>query len=182
MRARVTRSLFQYFTTLIGEPPTAIPARRQIMPEQVGEALPYMAIMDCERIEAPKYRLAGTIYSEYFGIDPTGRDYLDFVPPARHGAAIASFKACLEHRCGMLMQILGASANGQERVTESIALPVRDDATGRPRFLYISDVALEEFGWTMDKTLFTKRIEVQERLFIDLGFGHPARYLDHRVR
>jgi hypothetical protein len=173
----VTRKFLDVYADLVPTGATRLPMRAQMAPEHLVQCLPYMAIMDCGDLEAPFYRLAGTIYSQYFGTNPTGRNYLSYVPEHRHAAVKESFGTCLHQPGGMLMKILGASAEGHERTTETLGLPVADDATGLARFIYLTTVALEDVGWTDDATLFTKRIDVLERRFLDIGFGTPATYL-----
>lgn len=183
MKRRVTLDFFETYQRLQARvedcdlPVGRLPRHSEMLPEELMRSLPHMAIMDCANLDAPFYRLAGTVYIEYFGCNPTGHNYLDYVPVARHHIVKASFGTCLEHRCGMLMNILAVAANGHERITETIALPVGDDASDAPRFLFMTTVALHEAGWVTDATLFTKRVEVLKRYFLDLGFGLPSQYL-----
>lgn len=173
----VTQRFLDVYADLVVTRPPRLPLRSEMAPEHLVQCLPYMAIMDCGNLQAPFYRLAGTIYAQYFGTDPTGKNYLNYVPEHRHGAVKESFGTCLHQPCGMLMKIRGASAEGRERTTETLGLPVADDATGFARFIYLTTVALEDVGWTDDATLFTKRIDVLERKFLNIGFSTPATYL-----
>ena len=183
MRRQVTQDFCAIFARLqerVAEcdlPVKRLPRHGEMRPEELMRVLPYMAIMDCSNLDAPFYRLAGTVYIEYFGCNPTGHNYLEYVPAARHHIVKAAFATCLDHQCGMLMNIHSVAGNGHERITETIALPVGDDANDRPRYLYMTTVALEEAGWVTDESLFTKRVEVLKRYFLDLGFGLPTHYL-----
>lgn len=170
----ISLHLLDYYTGLYAQ--QGMPVRSAIDPSGMRPCLPHMAIMDCDTPAQPRYRLAGESYIQLLGTNPTGKAYLDFVPPARHATAAEAYVACMTYRCGMLTELVTTGRFGQEVICEVVNLPACDDVDPtRPRFLYVTLVPQGDNGWQSSRdTEFSKYREVRKRAFIDLGFGTPA--------
>jgi hypothetical protein len=154
-----------------------VPCHAEMRSGGLTAFLPYMAVMDCRDRLAPRFLSAGAKYIEFFGTDPTGRDYLDFVPTSRTAAALESFDHCMRLPCAMTMRIVGVSVAGQQRFTETVGVPVAAEPAGPPAFLYLTSVVLTTLGRNEDTGAFSKRVAVTGRRFVDIGFGCPSSFL-----
>ena len=165
-----------YYRALLEVHDGRVPRENDMRSNGLTPFRPYMGVMDCRDRLTPRYRMVGARYAEYFGADPTGRSYLDFVPEQRKSAALEAFDLCMRLPCVMMARILGVSVTGQERLAETVGLPVADDATGAPAFLYMTSIVLAVLGQNQDPAAITKRIGVMGRQFVDIGFGCPDIY------
>ena len=66
------RQLYDYWRACAGD--RALPARHDILPEDIAQLLPNVSLMEVDgEIESLKIRLAGTEIRDIYGFEPTGR-------------------------------------------------------------------------------------------------------------
>jgi hypothetical protein len=175
LKSPVSRHFLDYYAGL--QEGGVLPGRAAIDPIALKPCLPYMVIMDCQVPAAPRYRLAGEAYIQLLGANPVGRPYLDFVPPERHATASEAYVACMQHRCGMLTELVTVTRVGREVLCEALNLPVCDqDGGAAARYLYVTLVPFGDRHWDLDQTRFSRYSEVRFRGFIDVGSGTPDRF------
>lgn len=174
LKSPVSRHFLNYYIRL--QNGSGLPGKAMVDPIALKPCLPYMVIMDCEVPAAPRYRLAGDSYIQLLGANPTGKPYLDFVPPERHTAASEAYVACMQHRCGMLTELVTVTRIGREILCEALNLPVAAEGADTARYLYVTLIPFGDGRWDLDETRFSRYSEVRFRGFIDVGFGTPDRF------
>lgn len=174
LKSPISRHFLDYYASLRSS--GALPIKAAIDPIALKPCLPNMVIMDCEIPAAPRYRLAGDSYIQLLGANPMGKAYLDFVPPERHAIASEAYVACMQHRCGMLTELVTVTRIGREILCEALNLPVGGQDGHQARYLYVTLVPFGDGRWDLDETRFSRYSEVRFRGFIDVGFGTPDRF------
>lgn len=172
-----SRTLIEHFSAEMARAAGRLPVRSSIDPGALRSCLPRMAILDISNPLDPVYRLAGTEYCTFIGLDPTGRRYLELVPESRRRSAAEAYVAMAEHGCAMVTNLVASSDRGRERLFEVLNVPVRgDEGDGRVRYVYVVFSPLDDFGWSWDRSEFSHYRTVMFRAFIDLGGGVPETF------
>lgn len=116
--------------------PVGVPPKRGFDPSAVPpHLLPNLAIY--ERIAPDRFRIRvmGTEVVRRVGIEGTGRNVLDLLPPGPGRDRIAGFmNALLDHPCGGRSVVEDLFPSGRRSTVDILRLPLAD-ADGRPRFL-----------------------------------------------
>ncbi len=149
-----------------------VPLRPVFDPLAVPRLLPSMLICDLCEPGIVRIRLMGTSMVSSFGFDPTGRDYLDLVDPARRQAAYAGFTVPAGHPCGM--RVLGENRyeSGRTLTVETAGFPFRrDDGAGMQMVFVGTRVDATAGNWPNYGA--TVSFHVYEREFIDICAGVP---------
>ncbi len=173
-----SRTLLEHFRAEMARAGNRLPVRASIDPGALRTCLPRMAILDISNPLDPVYRLAGTEYCTFIGLDPTGRRYLDLVPESRRQSAAEAYVAMAAHGCAMVTNLVASSDRGRERLFEVLNVPVRDDDSDRIRYVYVVFSPLDDFGWSWDRSDFSHYRTVMLRAFVDLGGGVPETFND----
>lgn len=182
LKNAASRTLLAHFRQEMERAGGRLPIRAAIDPGALRSCLPRMAILDISNPKDPVYRLAGTEYCGFIGLDPTGRRYLDLVPTARRNAAAEAYVAIAAHGCAMLTNLVASSDRGRERLFEVLNVPVRDHAGATDvRYVYVAFSPLDDFGWSWDRADFSNYRTVMFRAFVDLGCGTPEAFNDKPV-
>ncbi len=148
-----------------------VPARADFDPIAVPRLLPTFVIHELIAPDDIRIRLAGTAIREHYGVEITGRNYLDFVPEERRAMASRAIHLVCERPCGMLARITSSTESGALMINESLALPLRDDA-GRCRLVYYqSNTRPQVAREPGDDPL--RLHETVRRRFYDIGAGVP---------
>lgn len=179
LKNAASRTLLNHFRTEMERADGRLPIRAAIDPGALRTCLPRMAILDISNPLDPVYRLAGTEYCGFIGLDPTGRRYLDLVPAARRQAAAEAYVAIAAHGCAMVTNLVASSDRGRERLFEVLNVPVRDQSgSDDVRYVYVVFSPLDDFGWSWDRSDFSNYRTVMFRAFVDLGRGTPGTFND----
>ena len=149
-----------------------IPSRMDFDPCLQGPILSTYIIHELISPETVRIRLVGTKMREGFGMDPTGRNYLDFVEPARRTKASRAIFLVCEQPCGMLVNLKSKTQTGRMYMNETFALRMRDNE-GRARLVYYqsNSAPLDEYRDASSDQLVM--LDIAKRIFIDIGAGIP---------
>jgi hypothetical protein len=148
-----------------------IPSRQDFDPCTQGPILSSYIIHELVSPDLVRLRLVGTKHLEGFGADVTGRNYLDFVKPARRPKASRAIHLVCEQPCGMLITLRSKTQEGRLYLNETFALPMRDN-DGRARLVYYqsNSAPLAEYRPPSDKLAV---LDIHQRVFIDIGAAIP---------
>ena len=148
-----------------------IPSRLDFDPCTQGPILSSYIIHELVAPDFIRLRLVGTKHLPGFGADVTGRNYLDFVEPARRAKASRAIHLVCEQPCGMLVTLQSKTQEGRLYLNETFALPMRDN-DGQARLVYYqsNSAPLAEYRPPSDKLAV---LDIHKRIFIDIGAGMP---------
>lgn len=171
---RPCRDLFDYWCAL--RPPGRLPLRSQIDPGAIRPLLPRLYILERQDDGTVTVRLAGTALRQLYGLEMTGRDMLDLVPPQHHPTRRWRVAAAAAQPCGMLYVRQHRYTSGALDEVESIFLPlaVEDEPPEAPARQFIG-LAASQSGrrWIAEEERGTLLPPHRFR-FLDLGYGVPA--------
>lgn len=172
-RSARCQALSDYWWNLRAETPDSVPTRAMIDPGQIKPLLPYLLIHDLATPGMSILRLVGTAIAERFGVDPTGRNYLDFVSPERQADAYQHLYSTATHPCGMRVINRARYQSGKWTVAEAVGFPLRHHSSGTPMMLFVDDL-VEEVQYDMDqRERPVEMFHIPERDYLDVGFGVP---------
>lgn len=150
-----------------------VPHRRDFDPTAIPRLLPRLIMHEVIDRKRLHLRLVGTKLVERYGMDITGRDYLDFVPDDRKESAITAMNAAIDRPAGMLVGMNIKTTEGRVYRAESLGLPLTQGADRPPLYIFHSAEA-ENYGYMFERDGALKHFGVSERVFLDIGAGVPA--------
>lgn len=169
-RSKRSRAFAEYWATLPKR--DLIPSRADFDPGEQGPILSTYVIHELVSPEEIIVRLAGTAVGEGYGFETTGHNYLDLVAEERRPSASRAIHLICEHPCGMVVRLATETKTGLVRISEVLALPMRD-ADGAARLVYYQanpEPVANNSAADEDELV---NIDVGGRLFIDIGAGVP---------
>lgn len=149
-----------------------VPARADFDPSEVPELLPHMIMHELIDRRRSRLRLVGTALVERYGMDITGRDYLEFVPPERREIAMNGLLRAVEQPAGMRVLMNIRTSTGRACLAESFGLPL-SQPEGRPPILLFHSIEIENYGHGIVDDGRLEHFGVSERTYIDIGNGVP---------
>jgi len=167
------QALSDYWWNLRAETPDDVPTRAMIDPGQIKPLLPYLVIHDLATPGKSVLRLVGTAIAARFGVDPTGRNYLDFVSSERQAEAYHHLYSTATHPCGMRVINHARYQSGKWTIAESVGFPLRHHNTGGPLMLFLDDLVEEENYDLEQRRRPVELFHIPERDYLDVGFGVP---------
>jgi len=170
--AKACRDLVEYWAGLC--PPGTLPRRSQVDPGAILPLLPYLYILGVAD-DGVTIRLAGTALRQLYGLEMTGRDMLDLVPPEHRAARRWRVACAARHPCGMSYIRTHRYPSGATDDLETIFLPLagEDPADGLRARQFIGIAAsTSDRRWIADEEPGTL-MPPHAFQFLDVGFGIP---------
>lgn len=172
-RSEGSRALEAYWQSI--RPANGIPNRTDLKPSDIPHLLPNLLLMEVHPDPHRQLlvRLAGTFLHDLWKIEPTGLDYLNFIPSGEQDEIYAGFlKACAQP-CGRWRQVISNYDGGGSVRVETTFFPLINNKSDVPLVVvYVSALTqthqLLEGGATKLAS-FPAKAE-----WIDIGEGVPA--------
>jgi len=164
------QTLFDHWSQLrVG---SDLPQAKSLSPRALAPHLHNMVIQEVHSPLEVRYRLVGTSVVSRMGVDPTGKNLLDYVADQMHQAASLLFQFVSSHPCGALTSHLNIAGNGRAMDILSLYLPVAVAPGEVPRVVSIH--AQEEIVNYLPPSGQVKiGSALNGHAWIDLGFGQP---------
>lgn len=160
-----TERFAKYWRSL--DPGAVVPRRRSFDPTRIAPLLPGIALYEVLSPDEIVCRLAGTALVDHFGLELTGRNFLDFWPGTFRAAASGIVMECITAPRGILSKVITHSNEGREETTISVGFPLCDDESNCSRMIfYTSDFDRERIRVPREDPV--KSLEAPKNLFIDL--------------
>lgn len=149
-----------------------IPHRDSFRPEDVPRLLPNIVIHELVSPEVVRLRLVGSSVIDDYGQDITGRNYLDFVEPARRPKASRSLFLTCEQPAGMLAKMQSITQTGRVLTREAVTFPMRGDGNVA-NLAYACSSTSRERDYSSIEQDELRITNVARRTYIDIGAGLP---------
>ena len=125
-----------------------------------------------------RFILAGERLTEMLGgVQLTGLNNIDLVPPPQRPVRIARYLACANYPCGMHFVMAGLLTTGQQVGIEHLILPILPDIPNAPLQFIGTAQELETLevwpGDTLTDYQHTYRRIMDKVRFVDIGNGIP---------
>ena len=115
-----------------------VPRRSSFDPARISPLLPRIAIYEVKSKDEIIYRLAGTALVDRFGMEVTGKNFLDFWEGERREKAAAAMHECVTKPCGMFSRLTGISADGRVETSVAVGFPLLDENEACNRLVFYS--------------------------------------------
>lgn len=150
-----------------------LPLKQTFDPLEVPGLLPFMVMYELPQTGGAYFRLVGTKVVERIDHDPTGKNYLDFVPEARREKAYRHLIGMCEHPYGMGVLTRFILDSGKINTVETVGFPFYNQAENSFIVLFAGEqVENPSYGEeSQQKVVYNS---ILERSFFDLGKGVPA--------
>ena len=172
-RSEGSRAVEAYWRSIC-PPEGGVPHKDALNPAQIKAYLPNILLMEVHEQPERKLivRLAGTALRDLWHIEPTGHDYMNFLPLAEKDEVFEGFLKVAHHPCGRWRQVISNFAEGGSLRVETSLFPLHNSKGKEPIILVFVELLththeLERRGPTHFAS-FPARAE-----WIDLGFGTP---------
>ena len=152
----------------------SVPQKSQIVPRDLKQILPIMALFNVGEDGQPIFRLAGRdLVARRKSGDPTGKALSSFYTPDMHDMIGQIGQNVVEVPCGFSMYAKNLYTHGAWNSSYSMFLPLADD-DGRIRYAIGLIAMVEEpFHYAIESDEH-ESIEIIDGGYLDLGFGLPA--------
>ena len=155
-----------------------LPRRSQLTPRMLKDVLNSLFILEYLSPETIRFRLVGGRLTELLGgVQLTGQNNIDLVPPAQRPVRIARYLACANFPCGMHFAQPATLTTGLQVRIEHLILPILPDEAGDPlQFVGAAEEldAVEVWpGVSLADQQRTYRRVVDHVRFVDIGAGIP---------
>ncbi|WP_282610565.1 PAS domain-containing protein [Pelagibius sp. Alg239-R121] len=151
---------------------TSLPLKQQFDPVEVPKLLPYLVMYELPKSGGVLFRLVGTKVVERIDHDPTGMNYLDFVPEKRRAKAYGHLKRMCEHPYGMGVLTRFILDSGKINTVETLGFPFFNPRDESYIVLFAGE-QVEEPTYGEESKQKVVYNNILERSFFDLGNGVP---------
>ncbi|WP_425404974.1 hypothetical protein [Hwanghaeella sp.] len=166
------------YADMIEEAGGRIPAKSGLDISKFAKALPNVALFAVTLPDKWIYRIVGEAWKQRIGMNPTGRNYIDFVAGPRRGNAIASLQDVIAIPTAFRAIIEQTYSEGKKAQLEVLVIPLKSTEAGVDAFALFAAqlIAPVKFGPGDDPVVLGANII--ERDMIDLGFGVNEDFTD----
>jgi len=150
-----------------------MPRACDINPSDFVSLMPYMRYMRQVAPETVVFRVWGTKLTEWMGIDLTGINVFDYLPPEERAAEAHRLRILHDIPCGFVQQREVTDTRDIVHRFEFLTLPVGPGPDGARRFIgpgsLCDDVPSQAFELGAGSRTFIKAFS-----YLDIGFGVPT--------
>jgi hypothetical protein len=144
-----------------------IPRRSSFDPTRISPLLPGIAIYEIKSRDEIVYRLAGTALVDHFGMEVTGKNFLDFWEGERREMAADAMYNCITKPCGLFTKMTGVSHSGRVETSVSVGFPLLDENENCNRMVFYS-CGFDKPEYRVPGEDRIQSLEVQQSFFIQL--------------
>jgi hypothetical protein len=150
-----------------------LPGRAEIDPAALVAVLPWLSIVELRDPDTLIYRLSGTALRDILGLEATGRNMLDLVPPAsRRQRAYRNWVAATRP-CATAYEMNLIYPSGAVYAHEGIALPMAPARPGGPALLLRAFAPIPGMIW-YNRAEMPRAAGEYDFRFVDIGAGIAA--------
>jgi hypothetical protein len=167
----VCRAVWDYYTAARGE--RLLLPHAELAPTRLAAVLPNLMLFETQDADLHRIRLCGTAFRSWFGVDLTGRNWLDLSHPQDRRSRQRRIAQVALQPCGMATRIWQFRDGFPRRKFEAATLPLAPRREGGAAVML---VAMAELPNRLDdnEALDLSGLRRVDWSFIDLGAGTPA--------
>ncbi|MEP3115864.1 hypothetical protein [Nisaea sp.] len=155
-----------------------IPSKNGLDISKFGPIMARLALAAVSLDSTCTFRIAGEGLRERFSQKLVGTSYYNLVDPAHRSYAMQSMEMAVSIPCAFRVELLQKYDNGEERRSESCAVPLRSDEPGIDGFIMFADDEIDRLRPSAAARPVLVKSEVIRRELIDLGFGLDESFED----
>jgi hypothetical protein len=177
-RTPACRTLAQGYLSMLQSVGGAVPAKADLDLQNFVSIMPHLALVAITKPDRCVYRVAGEKLKERVGLNLSGRNYYEFVPPERREIAARAMHMVVDTPCAMRAEIQQSYSGGVAMMIEATGFPLRSAEAGVDGFILFADQAIERVEAYYDIQPQLQGANVIQRDLIDLGFGVDETFRD----
>ncbi|TNE62833.1 MAG: PAS domain-containing protein [Alphaproteobacteria bacterium] len=155
-----------------------LPAKRDVTPAVFGDFLRRMAMTEMRAPQNLLIFFAGSEFEHNAGLDITGRNYYDLLPPAFFKPMTTFHENLLGTPCGACIADVIVTSSGARYLHETIQLPLTD-GMGTVRYLMGYGLARKPAGDDGYRVQASHQPgNIKELHYLDLGAGAPGERIE----
>ncbi len=144
-----------------------VPRRDSFDPVRISPLLPGIAIYEVKSRDEIIYRLAGTALVDKFGMEVTGKNFLDFWEGEGREKAANAMYECVSRPCGMFSKLMGVSMNGRVETSVAVGFPLLDKNEVCNRLVFYSS-GFDYENLRVPEEDQIQSLEAEQTIFIQL--------------
>ncbi|MDF2366441.1 PAS domain-containing protein [Sneathiella sp.] len=145
----------------------AVPHRSSFDPTRISPLLSGIAIYEVMSRDEIIYRLAGTALVDKFGMEVTGKNFLDFWKGERREQAANAMYQCVSKPCGMFSKLMGVTQTGRVETSVAVGFPLLDQDETCNRLVFYSS-GFNNVNFRVPAEDQIKSLEAEQTIFIQL--------------
>lgn len=177
-RTTAPRILAQGYAGLMRDGGGAVPRKAGLDISRFTTALTNIVLFAVIKPDQCIYRIVGETWKQRIGMNPTGRNYLDFVARERRESAVASVLDLIDVPSAFRVIIEQHYAAGKTAMLEVLAVPLLSDEPGIDGFTIFAAQLVAPIYFGNDEDRMVLGANVVERDLIDIGFGVNEDFVD----
>ncbi len=172
------RLLAEHYRDVLASNGGQVPDKDALDLPRLAKVLPDLALTAISKPDRCIYRIAGERLKQRIGLNPTGRNYYDFVPEERRAIAARIMHLVIDQPLSFRVEMEQLFDTGMVQIIEAIAVPLTTKEPGVDGFILFVDrqVANVDVLSPGQGTILGNNIRRRE--LIDLGFGIDREFVD----
>jgi hypothetical protein len=166
-------AVFQNYYRRLASEVGGVPLRLSFNPSEVKDLLPFIFIIEHRSDDELHVRLAGTALEQMLRISPTGKNYLELVPPSERDFFREACAAYVRQPCGGFFQREIALTNGEKHEVQSNCRPFAD-RDGKVRYLIGMTAVRADLRFSHLDPPVDDVSTITSFHYDDIGFGVPS--------
>ncbi|MCR9176617.1 MAG: hypothetical protein NXI19_11530 [Alphaproteobacteria bacterium] len=180
-RTEGCRALAEGYASLLVEQNARVPAKNSLDISRFVSAIPHLVLAAITKPDRCIYRLAGEEMKKRIGMNPTGKNYYDFVPKDRFAHASHAMHMVVDVPSAFRADIAQQYSDGRARMIEVFAVPLGSDDPAVDGFILFADCEVSGPMVSLPTDRMLLGANVLARDLIDLGYGVDRSFVDRVV-
>ncbi|MEQ9518754.1 MAG: PAS domain-containing protein [Parvibaculum sp.] len=154
--------------------PDQVVAKPDLSMRQLAMCMPNITLMEVHSDQNVVYRIAGDNVIARLGMNPTGHNFMDLIPPGERVATATANRYCLTHPCGIYLVYDNDYSSGRRMVSESLILPLRKSTDEPANLLLGLHIHHEASGFSPIPGETRLLANLRTASYVDIGAGLPG--------
>lgn len=172
------RVLAEGYAALMRENDGRIPRKNGLDISKFATALPNVVLFAITRPDKCIYRIVGESWKQRIGMNPIGRNFIDFVAGERRESAVESILDLISVPSGFRVIVEQIYSAGRSAKLEALAVPLSSDEPGVDGFSIFAAQTITPIDFATNEDRIVLGANIIERDLIDLGFGVNENFVD----
>lgn len=172
------RLLAEHYRDVLAANGGRIPDKDTLDLPRLAKVLPDLALTAISKPDRCIYRIAGERLKQRMGINPTGRNYYDFVPEERRAIAARIMHLVIDRPLSFRVEMEQLFDTGIVQIIEAIAVPLATTEPDVDGFILFVDRQVANVDVLSPGQGMVLGNNIRRRELIDLGFGIDREFVD----
>jgi hypothetical protein len=150
-----------------------LPRRSNVKRKEISRILPRVMVLEVISPDEARFRLVGTSYLEIFGVELTGLNFVNLVPPEDREVRGGRLLAMVNTPCGSYMATPDPNTSSTGNVLHTLSLPVLPNIPDKPMQFFGITFGTKPMQSTSKYGADLLKNLADRFTYIDIGAGLP---------